>query len=202
MARPRTISDEDMLAAARAVFLEQGAGASTALIADRIGVSQAALFKRFGTKRDLMVAALAPPKVPTFLPHLETGPDPARPALEQLEEIGRYVLDFFRDMVPAIMVLSTCGFDPEELFAEHPVPPPLQAMMGMAGWIERAIDLGMLRGGEPVHLAMTFLGSLHIRAFFSAFTRTPMTDDDVDVHVTAAVDALWHGLAPSEETPS
>ena len=64
MGRPRTVSDDVILEAARAVFLEQGPGASTQSIADRLSVSQAALFKRFGTKRDLMIAALMPPVPP------------------------------------------------------------------------------------------------------------------------------------------
>ena len=47
MGRPQTISNEDMLAAAREVFLKHGVFGSTKEIAQRAGISEAALFKRF-----------------------------------------------------------------------------------------------------------------------------------------------------------
>ena len=58
MARPRTISDAQLLSAAREVFVEQGFAATTASIAVRAGVSEGTLFKRFSTKEDLFAAAL------------------------------------------------------------------------------------------------------------------------------------------------
>ncbi|MCO4771477.1 MAG: TetR/AcrR family transcriptional regulator [Deltaproteobacteria bacterium] len=200
MARPRTVSDEDMLAAARAVFLEQGGSASTATIAGRLGVSQAALFKRFGTKKDLMVAALAPPATPPFLPLLLAGPDASRPVDEQLRAIAMACLTFFRQMVPAVMVLNTCGFDPKQLMVEHDVPPPLVAHQAMGEWMAQAMDLELMRRGDPAAVALAFLGTLHIRAFFSALTRQPLSDADVQSHVDSAIDALWLGLAPAPET--
>ena len=60
-ARPRQISDEEILEGACACFLEHGPGVSTQVIADRLGISQPALFKRFNTKEELMISALLPP---------------------------------------------------------------------------------------------------------------------------------------------
>src|SRR3712207_4659504 len=54
MARPRTISDDDIRQAARAVFVEHGASAPVSLIAERLGVTHAALFGRAGTKDQLL----------------------------------------------------------------------------------------------------------------------------------------------------
>ena len=45
--RPRQFSDDELLQTARRCFLEHGPGVSTGLIAEELGVSQAALFKRF-----------------------------------------------------------------------------------------------------------------------------------------------------------
>ncbi len=59
MGRPRTVSDEVILEAARSVFLEHGPSASTQAIADRLSLSQAALFKRFGTKHVLRDASFS-----------------------------------------------------------------------------------------------------------------------------------------------
>ena len=58
MARPQQIADDQLLQVAREVFLEHGPNVSTTLIAERAGVSQATLFKRFGNKSCLMFGAL------------------------------------------------------------------------------------------------------------------------------------------------
>ncbi|QSB06706.1 TetR/AcrR family transcriptional regulator [Natronoglycomyces albus] len=55
MARPRTYSDEDLLRAAHETILELGDRATLADVGKRAGVSPAALNKRFGTKRELLV---------------------------------------------------------------------------------------------------------------------------------------------------
>ncbi|MCU1279386.1 MAG: Transcriptional regulator, TetR family protein, partial [bacterium] len=58
MARPTTISDESILEAARAVFLEHGLAATTAEVAKRAGVAEGSIFKRFATKAELFKAAM------------------------------------------------------------------------------------------------------------------------------------------------
>ncbi len=58
MARPITIKADDLLEAARQVFLKKGTQATTAQVAERAGVSEGTLFKRFGTKADLFRSAM------------------------------------------------------------------------------------------------------------------------------------------------
>ena len=53
--RPRQFTDEDILTATQACILELGPSVSTTVIAGRVGMSQAALFKRFGTKEKLFL---------------------------------------------------------------------------------------------------------------------------------------------------
>ena len=80
--RPKKISDEDILEVARQCLMEQGSGVSTQFIADRLGVSQATLFKRFGTKLKLLQAALyLPIRAKAMLTRIEicllyTSPSP------------------------------------------------------------------------------------------------------------------------------
>jgi len=197
MARPRTVSDAEILAAAREVFLSQGASASTSIIARRIGVSQAALFKRFGTKQDLMMAALRPPAEPPWVPAVHAGPDVSRPIEPQLRELSLEMLRFLVGMVPAMMVLSTCGIQPKVLLEEHEIPPPIIAQRAVAAWLARGMDAGLVRRAEPAHLALTWMGALHVRAFFSSLTGLPLTEADIASHVDAVVDSLWLGLAPA-----
>ena len=51
--RPKKVSDEDILQTVRRCLVEQGGSVSTQFIADQVGVSQATLFKRFGSKQSV-----------------------------------------------------------------------------------------------------------------------------------------------------
>jgi AcrR family transcriptional regulator len=55
--RPRTVSDEAIFAAVKAVVTEVGpSGLTLAAVADRVGLSAPALTQRFGSKRSLLLA--------------------------------------------------------------------------------------------------------------------------------------------------
>src|SRR5690348_9276608 len=56
--RPLSISDDAILEAAKAVFAEEGVGATTAKIAERAGISESVLFHRYKTKEALFTAVL------------------------------------------------------------------------------------------------------------------------------------------------
>ncbi len=200
MARPRTVSDDAILAAARSVFLELGPSASTAVIADRVGLSQAGLFKRFSTKADLMVAALAPPSIPPFALLLAAGPDPCRPIQEQLREIARAMALFFKEMVPCLMVLSASGISPQQLLTRFDVPPPLLAKLAMIEWIQQAMNAGRLRPGDADPIAAAFMGALHMRSFMCHISSEPMSDEALSTYADSVVDNLWNGLAPTEQS--
>lgn len=200
MARPRTVSDDAILTTARSVFLELGPSASTSVIAERVGLSQAGLFKRFPTKADLMVAALAPPAIPPFALLLGDGPDPARPVQEQLREIARGIASFFREMVPCLMVLSASGIPPQQLLTRFDVPPPLRAKLAMIEWFEQAMAEGRLRRGAADPLVSALMGALHMRSFLCHISDKPMTADELDAYADSVVDSLWNGLAPVGES--
>jgi AcrR family transcriptional regulator len=59
MARPPTLTDDEILQRARAVFVERGYGARTAEIAAAVGLSWGALVFRFGGKAELFRRAMA-----------------------------------------------------------------------------------------------------------------------------------------------
>jgi len=62
MGRPLVVSDEEVLARARAVFLEHGYAATTQRIALAVGVSWGAIARRFVSKRALFTQAMSPPR--------------------------------------------------------------------------------------------------------------------------------------------
>src|SRR4051794_5643167 len=58
MARPQGITDDEVLAAARAVFLSKGISATVEEVAERCHVGVATIFRRFPTKQALFAAAV------------------------------------------------------------------------------------------------------------------------------------------------
>lgn len=196
MARPRKRSDEEILEVARRVFIEHGPAASTVLVADAVGLSQAALFKRFGTKEHLLVRALLPVATPAWLELVDRGPD-ERPVPEQLHEIAEELIAFFDRMLPCLMTLKAAGLDLHALVRQAPDPPPLQTRRALRAWFQRAVDRGLVRGADPDALAFTFVGAMQARAAFShMFGAEPLTPALRRAHARGVVDALWSGLAP------
>ncbi len=197
MARPRLVSDSEILAAARACFVEQGPHVSTAVIAEQVGLSQAALFKRFGTKQQLMLAALAPPAVPRWIPMVEQGPDD-RPIPEQLHEILLSISEFLVEMTPRMATLWASGCDVREMISRFEVPPPVRGLRALTHWLAEARDQGRIACDSPKVTALMMLGSLHGRAFMST-----MIGDagvvDLDQYESQLARTLWRGIAPKEE---
>src|SRR5690606_40708283 len=86
MGRRRQVSDLQITAAAREVFLDRGPNAPVALIAKKLGVSTATLFQRAGSKQQLILMALSQPDAsPTV--ELERGLPPGVEPREQLARI-------------------------------------------------------------------------------------------------------------------
>ena len=115
MARPTTISDERILEAARAVFLEYGIAATTAEVAKRAGIAEGSIFKRFATKAELFKAAMMFEfEDPDFIRTLVGARDEDDPR-ETLFQVGLQAVGFFRRMMPLIsfsMVLLPAPFEP------------------------------------------------------------------------------------------
>ena len=170
---------------------------STQVIADQVGLSQAALFKRFGTKQNLMLEALAPPATPLFAEQLLAGPDD-RPLAEQLAEIAEHILAFLRQILPVVAALRFCEISPLELLSRYETPPPVVALRGLTTWFEKAIADGRLRHHQPEALAMAFMGSLHARVFFQK--AAPMHDwaQEESDYAASVINILLCGLLTEE----
>lgn len=167
MARPRLATDDELLEAARTCFLEHGPSVSTSTIAEHAGVSQATLFKRFGTKEELMVAAMLPCGMPSWVEAIARGPDD-RPLREQLLEHAVRITRFFDVLVPSLMVVKASGMDHHAMFKRLPQPPPVLARQAVLGWFERARDRGLLPDHADVGAVTTvFLGALQHRSFLA-----------------------------------
>jgi AcrR family transcriptional regulator len=200
VSRPRQITDEQILDTARRCFLEHGPSAPTSLIAGELGVSQAALFKRFGSKNNLLIASLKPPGRPPFVSLLEEGPD-LGPLAEQLECVAHAVLEFFDRMIPCLSMLRAADVDPHEMMKGHDVPPPVVGTRAIASWVKRAQKQGRLSESvDPETFAFTFLGGLHSRTFTEYVARDHLGETERNKVVRSLVSLLLEGLEPTGET--
>lgn len=196
MGRPQTISNEEMLAAARAVFLKQGVFGSTREIAKGAGVSEAALFKRFATKAQLFMAAMAPPA--PGIDAIVANAMEARSAREGLHLLSDAVLDYFRVAIPMILPLvsqpSFAAADPHRNFKTSPA---LQLLGAVAEYLRGERARGRLSVSDPDGAAAMLVSALHSVVLFEimGFHGGAMPK----VSVRAAVDALWHGLEPASK---
>lgn len=195
MARPREHTDEEILSAASEVLLEQGVKVATSVIAARLGISSAALFHRFGSKRNLIIQALMPK--PPKMEWVHDGPDP-RPISEQLAQIGQAIVAHMQAMAPRVQALHTAGVPMEELFKRFDTPPPVRMFQSMCAWFQRAIDQGRLEAGIPEEYALAFLGSLHGRHFFGEVLGVPFTTSRED-YVQSATKLFTMGCASPQE---
>ena len=195
--RPRQFTDEEMVQTARRCFLEHGPGVSTNAIAAELGVSSAALFRRVGNKRTLMLRALMPPSVPPFVETLARGPD-ERPVGEQLEAIAVQIDTFFVELFPLFAVLRAAGLHPQDLLEHMDEPPPAKAVRGLAAWLATLIEQGRIRDVVPSSAAMSFIGGLqgrHFLRFACGQSLPPLDPDFPRTHARI----FYRGLAPDSE---
>jgi len=105
MARPKTISDEDVLRVARDLFRARGHTATTREIAQAAGISEAILYQRFGSKDELFFAAMHPtgPDIERLL-----GPaDPPDDARTYVHAVTLRIADYFADVIPLALRIMT-----------------------------------------------------------------------------------------------
>jgi AcrR family transcriptional regulator len=197
MARPAHITEEQILSAAREVFLEKGISATTAEVARRAGVAEGSIFKRFKTKDELFIAAMRMAE-PEWLAFMEKRVGKGDPR-QNLVELGLEIINFFRQILP-LMMMGWANPSPRGIpqALEGPNPPPLRAIKKLASFFEAEMRSRRLRRHDPEVVARSFLGSLQNYVFFEllmkAHDELPLP---AEMHVRGVVNLLWNGLAPT-----
>lgn len=194
MARPKEVADADILAAARSRFLSCGTAIPISAIAAGLGISHATIFNRFGSKEELMIAALGPPSKLSCVALLEAGPD-ERPVREQLHELAIAVARDFTDLAEGLTLLRGAGVPPERIFGKCDGSPPGDAYNAMAGWFDRARDRGLIGPCDTPTLSTAILGALRNRSF-APQTPTATQGPSDDPYIANLIDLLWRGIAP------
>lgn len=201
MARPPSIRDEDILEAARAVFLERGIRATTADVAARAGVSEGSIFKRWKTKEELFHGAmrvdeLAGHAAERALSVLEPG---RRDVREQLYDLALELIGMFRAIMPAMMMSWS---NRDETFArlQRDDSPPLRMYGRVMAYLSAEIAEGRLAPVDVEIITRCLLGSIQNYVFFETLMRARREEPTpADTFARRLVDALWTGIAPRRD---
>lgn len=184
------VTDTHLLDSARALFLESGPEATAAAVAERAGVSEALLFKRFGTKERLFELALAGAK-PKWVGELERCD---LPLPEQLERVAIGMIETMRAEMPSTMLLWSRN--PGRPKFHGSASPPVVGMKLLTNWFDGQMAAGRMRRSDPEIFARVFSGAI------VAFSMAEMTGIAEQMPLATAtfvrglVDALWAGAHP------
>ncbi|MDY7229595.1 TetR/AcrR family transcriptional regulator [Hyalangium rubrum] len=197
MGRPKEVTDEQIVVAARRCFLKRGAGVSAADIARELGVSHTTLFNRFGSKEGLMIAALGPPAEVPWVAALDAGPD-ERPIREQLVEHAKVMSAYFQDLQAGLGVLQAAGIEPGKAYGGRKgESAPVQAFRALVEWLRRAQSQGRLSKCDVETLASTLLGALHGWAFTARVCGESTASAAGERYVERFIELLWDGIGVS-----
>jgi AcrR family transcriptional regulator len=195
MTRPRQVTSEAILEAARVCAVERGPNVSLEVIAERVGVTPPALLKRFGSREAMMIAALRTCEEPPWVKSLASGPD-ERPLDEQLESLFSRVLDFFSSEAARMSTLCESRIPISRIFDAERPPPPVQHTWALAGWLDSARARGLVRGEDFEMVAIAMLGALHARAFLKHFFRRSFWRGSRKEYVAGLANLYARALAP------
>jgi AcrR family transcriptional regulator len=198
MTRPKTISDEDLLAIARKLFRAQGHSVSTRQVAESAGISEAVLYQRFGNKDDLFFAAMAP-----HAPDLEKilGPEtPTSEVREYLKTVVARMTDYFGEVLPlALRVITHPSFDHKSLGQSQAAPAKLQeGLTRRLSWFEGQRKLRRNAAGPTARLLISISHDWALGGVMSGRADTGRRPD-----LEAMIDVIWKGAArPAAARPA
>jgi AcrR family transcriptional regulator len=199
MVRPKQMSDKELLEIALECFLEHGANVSAQVIADKVGISQPALFKRFGTKEELFLQAVVPSDDFPVIEWIDASPssDPFQPQLVQMLE---QVWEMLKWVMPRVRLLRESRLPRGTAMSRYKTPPPVMLIRSIAGFIERAQEQGLVRPNlNPQFVSQWIFGALMGQFYLSETIGGKINLRDNTPFIKSTVDFLVHGIKPMEE---
>jgi AcrR family transcriptional regulator len=196
MTRPKTISDEDLLAVARKLFRAHGHDVTTRQVAESAGVSQAILFQRFGSKDELFFAAMAP-----GAPDLAEILGPEEPVQEARAFLGAALtgmVGYFNELLPlAIRLITHPSFDQKLLGRAQTAPEKLaKALIVRLEWFEGRRQLRRGSAGPLAQLLITIAHDWALSQVMSPRSASRRAAERAQ-ELEAMIDVAWKGVAPT-----
>ena len=196
--RPITLTDDQLLDAAREVYLARGVDATTAEIARRARISESVIFHRFKTKDALFTAVFERQIVlpPAFerLPALVGQGEIA----DNLFDAGMGLVGLMQDVLPFMMMaLSSAKMSIMRKHAQTPHPLRRQLLALLSGYCDREARAGRLRRVKGDVFATLFLGGV-MQYVMSEHVERSSERSNVPAFVRGLIDVLLHGAVDSQ----
>src|SRR6185295_10019186 len=199
--RPPSISEETILDAAKAVFVEEGVGATTAKIAERAGISESVLFHRYKTKEALFMAVMDRAMQVSPIAESLAGRVGKGDIADHLFEIGTAMVEDAKKTMPlfiaARMMAAASSGKLEDLQEKmkRPHPSQVRVMKLFAGYFEAEMDAERLRQVDSEILARAFIGSVvqHVMSKFWGGTDPAGLPLSTPMFLRGLIDILLHG---------
>jgi len=196
--RPKKITDINILSCTRNCILRFGVSVSTQTIADELGVSQATLFKRFGTKDALIQKALLQPIVEHRIFDELQSLSSQNNVMSGLSCLCLSLLSFFEDTLPSIMMLRSTGCNVPSILRSKDSPPMVMRRK-LTEWFDLLQKNGRIRPTSSENLALAIIGVIHHRAFRLHILLESNLADDNEKFVSSIVDVFWQGISPGKK---
>ena len=184
MGRRRQVSDREISAAAREVFLDRGPKAPVAMVAKKLGVSTATLFQRTGSKQQLMLMALQPEGT-TPITELERGVQPGVAVREQLSQVLIELNEYLGIIIGGSVTLRAAGIE-----AELPEPTPQRLRLLLAQWLAQATNVGLLAVNDPRTTADVLIGTLESRHIHAYMQQEQLSSKQHREYIQAMLDVV------------
>jgi AcrR family transcriptional regulator len=197
MARIAKITNQQILDVAREIFLEQGFGASTVQIAQKAGISEASIFKRFSTKEELFFASMGIPEKYPWGNKLDAVVGKGN-LKQNLIDLSLEILQFNRQVMPRLMMLRSRGNLSPEIFKKVDLRPS-QDLKTFTHFLGREIENKRLRPSNPQTIAMILLGSLMNYVFLEHIHPKEEHPTNEVSFVHNLIEIVWQGISPTQD---
>jgi AcrR family transcriptional regulator len=184
MGRRRQVSDREISAAAREVFLDRGPKAPVAMVAKKLGVSTATLFQRTGSKQQLMLMALQPEGTP--ITELERGVQPGVAIREQLGQVLIELNEYLGTIIGGSVTLRAAGIE-----VELPEPTPQRLRLLLAQWLSQATAAGLLVVNDARTTADVLIGTLESRHIHAYMQQEKLSSKQHRDYIHAMLDVVF-----------
>ena len=183
MGRRRQVSDREISAAAREVFLDRGPKAAVAEVAKKLGVSTATLFQRTGSKQQLMIMALQPEGTP--ITELDRGVQPGIPVREQLFQALIEINQYLGTVISGSLTLRAAC-----IAADLPEPTPYRLRDQLTQWLAQAGTFGLVVA-DPRTTADMLIGALESRHIHAYMQQQQLSSKQHREYIGAMLDVLF-----------
>ncbi|MGZ3439577.1 MAG: helix-turn-helix domain-containing protein [Polyangia bacterium] len=192
------MTDDDLLDAARAVFLARGVDATTTEIARRARISESVIFHRYKTKEALFSAVFERQIVmPPSLARLPSSVGIGEIA-DNLFDAGMGVVEMTQSVLPFMMMsLSSVKMNVLHKHARKPHPLKRQMIELVSAYCESEGRAGRLRRVKGEILARTFLGGI-MQYVMSEYVERSAEPAGVQKFLRGLIDLLLRGALPEK----